>query len=503
MNQSQAPSSIDVIETFYGEELSRELATKIRTTDIDQLEILCRRLARHNRNMELVLRPGRSRSPDEPLSRRFEPFQSGTFSIHGEIYLEGGREFNFGQREDFWHTVMTCERVIIPDRMLDAAQDFLFILDSGTGWGSTNIFSSRQREATADHGSFLASIKKDLYAQRENLARNAAIMIPVVPLIRAGILIPIGTAPYFSFEGHGIDGSISDATSLHAGPMSLFCEDSYLAWILARRVMRLPKWEAETLQIDVRNDPRHAARYLLGLEGGGPDEDRYDLVIETITKLTESYGEPTSLPQVQDAVTLNYIYRHTGMRPLTSSRSTAIHMCRSSRALIEGFTEDLVGNFDPFVVAAKYSMPNLRHVASEDLVQLRLNEEIYSEFRLCIERLIRAAAKEHHLASGFDAYQRIVHECAEDIVRPTHERFETRRRRNKLSSTIVGYAAGGAVSFTLNGIATMLSGLPSSGLHTAANAIANATKEKSMKAMQRNLRDLDTACSIMASIIRA
>jgi hypothetical protein len=500
MNQSQVPSSIDILETFYGETLSRDLEATIRSTPVGQLEILCRQLARHNRNMELVLRA--DRSADEQLSQRFASLRTGTFSLHGEIYLAGGREFDIGQREDFWHTVMTCERVIIPDRMLDAARDFLLIVDTDMGPESSSIFSNAQREVAADRDSRLAAVKKDLSVQRDKIARNAAKMVPVAPLIRAGILIPIASAPYFSFEGHGMDDAISGAASLHWGPMSLFCEDPYLAWIMARRVMQLPRWQAEALQIDARNDPRTAAQYLLGFEGGGSSSDSDLVTANAITKLMDSYGERTSLSQAQDAVTLGYIHRHSGIKPLTSNRSTMIHMCRSSMALIEGFTEDFVGNFDPFVVAAQYGMPNLRHVATRDLVQLRLNEEIYSDFRLCMERLIHATAEGQDIAGGFDTYQRIVHERADDIVRPTYERFETRRRKNKLASTIVGYAAGGAVSLALNGVAAILSGVPSSGLHTAGNAIANATKEKSMKAMQRNLRDLDTACSIMATIVR-
>jgi hypothetical protein len=293
VKKTQVPSSTGVIENFYGEPVSRSLAGKIRRTPIEQIEELARRLVRHNRSMELVLQ-GQS-SEEDPLSISYQALQDSSFSIHGESYLSGGRAYALSQSEHFWHAVMSSDHLVIPDLALDAACQFVWSMDyAPTGIHSTYLRLCRSRMAHAV----------------EQIA-------PLAPLVRDGILLPIGSPDVFSFDDHGEEASLSNMSALAGISDRVYWSDPYLAWLLVRHVGVAEEWELEALDLHRPGDFIAAAEHFLGKDAPerAAGHDIPYLLQSTKQALLESYAHGATLEDIQSAIQFNHVYRSTGIAP--------------------------------------------------------------------------------------------------------------------------------------------------------------------------------------------
>jgi hypothetical protein len=479
VKKTQVPSSTGVIENFYGEPVSRSLAGKIRRTPIEQIEELARRLVRHNRSMELVLQ-GQS-SEEDPLSISYQALQDSSFSIHGESYLSGGRAYALSQSEHFWHAVMSSDHLMIPDLALDAACQFVWSMDyAPTGIHSTYLRLCRSRMAHAV----------------EQIA-------PLAPLVRDGILLPIGSPDVFSFDDHGEEASLSNMSALAGISDRVYWSDPYLAWLLVRHVGVAEEWELEALDLHRPGDFIAAAEHFLGKDAPerAAGHDIPYLLQSTKQALLESYAHGATLEDIQSAIQFNHVYRSTGIAPLTSSRITAAHLVRSSKVVIEGMAASAVNDLDPVMTAARYGIPSLRDVAIDDLVRLRLNEDIFHQVRRCLGELMQDVHQNSNIDEGFERYARAVKLRAEDIVRPTYEKLSRARTRDNIASVVGGYAAGGLVSMIINGAALATSGIGALLVRSAAGSVGNVANRIVGSKGARNRKDTETACSILMSVL--
>lgn len=147
----------------------------------------------------------------------------------------------------------------------------------------------------------------------------------------------------------------------------------------------------------------------------------------------------------------------------------------------------------------RFGIPSFEHVALDDIVRLRLNEELYNDLRDSLMRLSHDVAAVGNLGS-YDEYSEVVKAAAVDTVLPVQERVAAKIKREKRFSLIKGYGAAGVIGLIINGIASVLP--PPGGVltRTAGNAAQNITRSRVQGKNQSKVSDLEVAHKILVSI---
>jgi hypothetical protein len=105
-------SSVQVVEDFYGEPLTRKLLSLIRKTPFDQLVELASRLVTYNRAMERSLTL-RHRTEGERASVNIP-----SISINDYSYLRGGTSVRVSEVSELKYQVLYSDAVLLPDLSL-------------------------------------------------------------------------------------------------------------------------------------------------------------------------------------------------------------------------------------------------------------------------------------------------------------------------------------------------------------------------------------------------
>lgn len=477
-----ASSSIAVVEDFYGEQISYDLLRKIRGTPYDQLLELAFRMVNYSRTLERA-RLKIDTSSDKSSNR---PEQ---VVLWDDIYFRTGRDYSLSESPDLKYALMYTDRIVVPDFSLD--------------WAEGLLEGARYLDSYDETDQRLANIPNNLqqyvsFMDREDagpiLANALRNILPVAPLVRQGILIAAPSSAYLdtSFstphnhfplrERCDLDGEFSE---------DIFFQDPYLAWLFIT-ALGVEPWELEALDLHRPQDIQDAAYHFITRDEG-PSSDALSNAYKA------AYGSSVPLSNIEHAVMLNVTYREAALVPMTGSSIGRTHLTRSAKVLVDGLTAPDVAQHDAIMAATKYRVPPVANVSLEDLIRLRLQEEIYQEVRECLISLVNSVAGCH--VSSYHSYEIEVGKAADDLVRPTYEKLNSRRHKNRLASLVAGYAAGGMITMAFNAIASMLTGPLAIGGHKAASIAGQAGRRAVSRRIDPQHHELAVANSVLLSIL--
>jgi hypothetical protein len=270
-------------------------------------------------------------------------------------------------------------------------------------------------------------------------------------------------------------------------------DDPYIAWVVVNKLKPIEHWEYE-VQGFRATDLEAAARYI------AEQAEYYPHIEESLAKLEEvTYGGEARPGELADAVQLNYLCRQVYATPMVSSRLTQIHLSNSAAVVLDGNQAKLRKKGQVLETAVTYRVPSLAPVSLEDLMKLRLNEDIYYDVRKCLDSLALSVACPG-APTSYDAYEQEVRRQAEDIVRPVYENLNSRLRREKALSMIAGYGIGGLVGLGINGLAMLTHGASEVAVRSTKNTASSLGKKVGQRKFGRDQKDLSTACSILLSL---
>lgn len=460
-------SSLMIIEEFYGSQLSTELLHTIQNTPLDQLIELEKRLRRYSDRVAEVLdvRWGR-RSADAArqtlrvlgISPRYDYFLSNGVFLHDRLFTTGGTGRAVTEVDELKHLLLYCDRPVIPDPVL--------------AW-----IPSLDDDASPPSG--------------VRLTRAIRQILPLAPLMRSGDVLAIPPPSHLYIGDWPVPSESAWET------YSFYLDDPYVAWTVVNDLgllepSELPQYGSDPGELE------EAARLALhrtetDLRPDGPDFERL------IRALMPKLWPRSSLDEIDDIVAFSHTARWAALIPIGSDPRTLHHIEAGGRILLEGGVEDGSAESSIFGPAIQYRIPRLSHVALEDIVALRQNEELFQDLREGLTRVAEEAAGAD-ASNGYEAYSQVVRSLAGDLIEPIHTRLERDRKRANRRNTIWGRALAGMVSLGVKGIGTLLGFPPPipSKLGTSAGTLA---RSKVTKRSASRRRDLEVAGSILYSLL--
>jgi hypothetical protein len=207
--------------------------------------------------------------------------------------------------------------------------------------------------------------------------------------------------------------------------------------------------------------------------------------------------------QIREAIIFARIVRTSGTIPISSTETNLLHLKRCAAALLPGSGSEVIGTPE-FTPSVEYRIPSLAHISLDDIIRIRLNEDIFEQLRL---GLVKLTHEVHILSPGADyrTYETTIRELADEIVRPLYDSMEKKRKRATTKSLIWGYITGRLVSLGVTAAAGMVGGpvgmLGAKAVTSAANAADSVTRKRVGKLIGRNRHEYQTACSVLYSLL--
>ena len=393
--------SLQVVEDFYGEEVSSALCKKIRQTPSDQLVELAHRIASNN----IAITNWALHRPQESENLAKRPL-----FIHDKMYLYGGRDMALTEAAELKHLILHAERFVLPDDVADWAEEALYSVDE------------ERREL---HGDW-QRIANDL---ADYIRKSAALS----PLARLGSLVLLPSRNYIGIEDDQYSiplyadygEALGSSKLIEFGNLveGLALDDPYLAWVVVNKLGLVADWEYEVHDYDKVTDLKQAAAYV------AHQASYYPHYLEGLAQVVyAAYGGTARPDEVRDAVQFNKLCGDIDATPVVSSPLVRNHLLNSAAVILDGGRAGVRENGQALEAAVAYRVPSLVGVSFADLVKLRLNEEIYHDVRRCLESLASSVAMST-MPGNFASYEREVREQANDIVRPTYEKLMAKLKR--------------------------------------------------------------------------
>jgi hypothetical protein len=467
------PNSISVIEQFYGDRLGPDLLRKIRTTPYDQLLVLAGYLVQYNRSVEHAfnLRAFEGSYSRDKFDLRFDTFRTGELFLWEDLYCRENKLRALTEETCFKHAVLYSERFVLPDGSLDWAEDLLEIEEEMPEYADEQ-----------DAGRRLAAAVRGLIA--------------IGPLVAQGIIVLAASSANLDIsvpwdDRYNLAGRC-DLQSLHSG---VYSGDPYLAWLMLKSVLKVEEWELEARGLSGPYLREEAAEVFMHDAANTYTEEQ-----GLMERVRRSYDPRLQLTDLQDAVILNHMYRRAAFIPIAASDLSRTHLSRSAKVQLDGLTAIDVQQHNALRAAARCGIPAVANVSLDDVIRLRLQEEVYEDVRSSLRALMMTVADVGPPGS-FRECETIVKNAAEEIIRPVYERLNSRRRREKLAGVIVGYAVGGAVTLAVNAAATLLSGPAALAVHHAANTAGNVGKKRAARRISGASHEREIACSLLLTVM--
>ncbi|WP_157985111.1 hypothetical protein [Lentzea terrae] len=468
----EAPSTISVVEEFFGEGIELGVAQRVLDTPLYQLVELADRLVEHNRRLQRALS---RRCGSAFIHKDYEVFAKIDRTIHDRIYLHGYECSDLVDDPDLNHLLLFSAHTILPDRTLDWAEETAFL-------------------ATHDQMYPVERVAVELAGALESIT-------PLAALIRKGYVVPVATKEVLVLGHHRDDGgngfplSFSTEIDDYANP-SIFWQDPYLAWLLVKKLECIPSWELDALDLSDPTRVQEAASYYLDNPTYNPDVGRF------CREAIVSAHPNATIDQIRDAVQIGFLHRESRAMPMVSCLTGVEHLTRSTKVLLDGSAVPFDHRHESELRSISYRTPSLRHVSTSDMVKLRLQEDLYEEVRRSMEELLRVA-QNSPTPAGYLQFKSLIESCAEDVVRPTYERLSKQASRAKLGTTIGGLGAGGMVSLAINAISALVPAAGALIARSTANPAGNIAKGMVEKRIGKKGRIAETeiACSILLSVL--
>jgi hypothetical protein len=467
-------SSREVIEDFYGEEISPLLRKKIRQTPFYQLLELAERIVNNNAT---TVKDAFQRSGDSPLF------------IHDQMYLYGGRDTSLIEASPLRHLILHAEHFALPDEVADWAED---------------VFTEEQfRLAGAPGYSYpTGREQQEIAHDLANYVRRTALLSP---LIRSGCIVLLPSKRHFPIDRSGVVTRTLDHygealdTYSRADSVddiaSLIADDPYMAWVVVNKLGLAPDWEYDLHGYDKVADVQEAADFAVN------QAHYYPHIREKLTELFEAAYDGMADPtQVRDAIQLGKLCGAIEATPIISRSLVRAHLLNAARVVLDGRHASLDRSRQSLDAAVAYRVPSLAAVSFADLMRLRLNEEIYYEVRRSLDTLALSVGSST-VPKNYATYERQIRERAEDIVRPAHEKLKARLRHENITSLMAGFGVGGLISLGISGLAMLTHGVSELAVRSTGTTANNLGKAAAERKFGRNRNELSTACSILVTLL--
>lgn len=444
-------SPLWAIERFYGQELSPDLISAVRHTPLNQLGDLAETI-------------------DE---RSYVPASRQVSGIAADQLIV---------RRDFSEPLANLDIL----RSMLVYSEVTFVADPIRNWASEAFeFQWPPRDIPVVNRSAGVS-----------LARILQGLLPVLPLIRQGILQLI---PDPQISLHISYGSAS-------GPLLDETDLLYDDPIIARGVVAACRLSIDDIEdwglVDSDGEIfyREVAERILedNLYGSGSAGFR-DKVLRCIgasgnldaywdsaqraqilRNALESLGGTTPIvPLATDKI----LERHLFLNSATTGISTSLG---SPRAVTQSES-----------TAIRFGIPSMNTIDLAKLVSLRQNEEVFAQFRSSLETVLDGVANEH--TSSYSEFVDAISASAESHLGPIVERLTREIERGRLAKSVLSGIAGKAVSLGISGSMKLASPHIPSGL--VGNPIGERVKRRTGRRISPNLDDQNIVRSALLSLI--
>jgi hypothetical protein len=301
-------SSIEVIEDFYGDGFSAALLALMRHTPIEQLIELADRLVRHNRAIERALD---SRVYQAAIGKSYSRYVSAPLVAHEVAYIQGGETSQIVETPQLKHLLLLSEHVLLPDPIIDWAEETLFLEQAGQSWSEHETGYS-------------------LYSAAKQV-------LDIVPWVRVGAVALIASRNnlglgYVGGEEYGVGRyPLKFQGTLDLGGSDIFWRDPYLAWCIVHKLNVIEPWRFDSWGLNTQFEFQEAASYILG-------EMEYDksIVSKLNSLVAHAHGPGVTIADVEIACQLNMMHADAGVTPVTSTLVAAKHLARSAMAVMDG-----------------------------------------------------------------------------------------------------------------------------------------------------------------------
>jgi len=470
LNASGVATSVEIVESFYGEPISGELLHTIADTPSEQLLILADRVVKHGAWVEesLEIRGYSSGNPyksirEASLPKGYNVFTSRNIVCHDSTLMRGGIFCNLDEIGELAHLILYSEKFLVPDFILYWADQVT------TEWDAFHRVDA---------------------AEGPNLARHLATLQSLLPLIRAGVAVPVMPGSHFSM---GLE--YADIASRFDGRVLL--TDPFLAWYVANRTNLIPEWERQQYRTQGIYNLSFFEEAERALERLRPDGEPTAMELSSLGgEISGDLWAKLSPAEVQNMLSFAFIIRSTATSPLSAAKDTLTHIQRGGAVLLD----DDPGLISPtFKAAVEYRLPSLRHASLSDLIRLRLNEEVFHELRGCLDAV--AISAEHvSLRGGYGHFRTEFSKLSEDLVRPTYEKIQKMKRKASIRSLIWGAGTSGAISLGLSGAARLL-GVPRTVASGPARGVGQLAGKQAKKRLNAMVSDCEVAGSALLSLL--
>jgi hypothetical protein len=330
--------------------------------------------------------------------------------------------------------------------------------------------------------------ERDLRGAGDSLARCLVSLRGLEPLLRRGLLISVPSPEHLVSRGLG--GGVGRELSL--SDAVVYRNDPVLAWRVVQQLLDPANaWEVELQGLDVREDFSEVADFLLTRW-----EDK--VASPEISHLPLVQPRGVTVEQLEHATQLHAILGVFTLSPVITDPYVAEHLSLACRLL----SKDLAARVTPTepIEGERMMVPSLAHLSLEDVVKVRLQEELFHSVRTALLKVQQVARQDATYDSDFNAYLGTVRSAAEDIVRPEVERLDKEIRRLGTRSMILGRGAGGLVSLLLSTAATLV-GVPPPLSRTAGGGAGTATRGHVENKVRRGQDEAKTARSLLLALL--
>jgi hypothetical protein len=471
-------STIRIVEDFYGEPLSQDVLAKIRETPLDQLLELADRLKSHDllvaesREFREFSEKSRLKLMEEQrVPREYDQYLKTDLSCNDALILQAGRSAALQSMDELKRMIIYSESFLVPDDTF-AWADALLIED--------------------DVGYSL-----DEKVEGESLARRLNELIPIAPLIRSGHILTVPGRHNF-YVG---DGSRSIAVDTDLSERVAYRREPMLAWTVVNRLKLIKDWELKSMREEFEpwesmgDELDELAEICIDrLEHGLPTED-------FVREVCAYLWPELNVIEIQDLLNFSFITREARTVPVSARIQVLEHLRRSAAVLLpEG--DDHVGRAPAaaYSPAVSYRVPALSNTTLEEVINLRLNEDLFAELRQKLVEVVTEVGSSDPSQTSYSSYIASVRTVANDLVRPTYDNLERQRKRATAKNWIWDRSTSGAVSLGINGIARIL-GVPATLSRGPAGTIGKGVGKISTKKSRRQQKDLEVAGAILVSLL--
>ncbi|WP_152926240.1 hypothetical protein [Microbacterium sp. GCS4] len=454
--------AVRLVEEYFDEPIGVELYARILGSPIEHLVELAERI--HAGMVAIV--------PELPGAGLRAPRSAHLFD---ELYLHDQRSGDAFTSSTLKTAILYSEKLVLPDPCLDWAEDL------------------------AGRGSILGVNASD--APREALSLKNAIrrLEPLLPLIDGGAVTLLPSPAHLRldpFSMQTLDDFAHDRGAGSGRYRLAHREDPLLAWTLVNKFSPVDAWVyRETWGLDPLTEFFEAAHNVA-------NEAAYDSSLRLVPDavLADVFGAVND-QEITDALSMQRLSEGLPVIPFTNSAVVRDHLVQSSRVLFGEKPRQRTEERRGIEAAVHYQLPGVSNVTLDDVVRLRLNDDVHHEMRQGLTALAGAVAAGGH-DSSYASFSAGFAELSSHHLRDRLERLEAAATRTKRKGTIAGWITSAFVSFSMNALLLAVGPDPvTEGLARAGgNAVANAAKSGVDQETSRRTRDIDTVRTLIGTL---